>query len=77
MSRNKAKIFRFNYRKYLKVLTHRLQHPKKILVNIFFVLIIPSIRTSKIQNGHQGARKRSTGLERGVPRFLGTPVSFC
>ena len=35
------------------------------------------MRTSKIQNGRQGAPKWLTGSEKGsTPRFLGAPVNF-
>ena len=44
----------------------------------FFYLIIPSMRTSKIQNGHQGASKWPTrSWKWSTPRILGTPVNFC
>ena len=36
------------------------------------------MRTSKIQNGPQGAPKKPTGSGKGyTPKFLGAPVNFC
>ena len=50
----------------------------QLLQNKFFDPIIPSMRTSKIQNGRQGAPKWPTGSGKGcIPRFLGAPVNFC
>ena len=42
-------------------------HSDQLLQYKFFDLIIPSMRTSKIQNGHQGASKWPTGS---TPRFF-------
>ena len=54
-------------------LAHRLQHCTAC--NTFPPA---SIRTSKIQNGHQGAPEWPTGSGKGcTPRFSGTPVNFC
>ena len=45
--------------------------PEQLLLNEFFDFIIPSMRTSKIQNGFQGAPKWLTGSEKGsIPRGL-------
>merc|ERR1712105_485769 len=50
----------------------------QLLLNKFFDSTIPSMRTSKIQNGHQGASKWPTGSGKGSnPRLLGVPVNFC
>ena len=47
------------------------------LLNKFFDSIIPSMRTSKIQNGCQGGPKWPTGYGPGSnPRFLGASVNF-
>ena len=47
-------------------------------LNKFFDSIILSMRTSKIQNGRQGAPKWPTGSGKGsTPKFLGAPVNFC
>ena len=44
----------------------------------FFDSIIPSMKTSKIQNGHQGASKWPMGSGKWFTlRFLGTPLNFC
>merc|ERR1712212_1110690 len=49
----------------------------QLLLNKFFDLIIPSMRTSKIQNGHQGASKWPAGsCEWSTPRILGGPINF-
>ena len=49
----------------------------QLLLNKFFDSIIPPMRTSKIQNGRQGAPKWPTGSGKGSnPRFLGAPVNF-
>ena len=51
--------------------------PSELLLNMFFDLIIPSMRTSKIQNGHQKASKWPTGSGKwSTPKFLGAPVNF-
>ena len=42
-----------------------LDPPNNFCINFFFDLIIPSMRTSKIQNGHQGAQKWTTGSQKG------------
>ena len=44
-----------------------LRPPEQLLLNKFFDLIIPSLRTSKIKNCRQMAPKWPTGLKRGVP----------
>ena len=46
-------------RKYVK--PYVIGHSDQLLQNKFFDSIIPSMRTSKIQNGHQGASKWPTG----------------
>ena len=49
----------------------------QLSLNKIFDSIIPSMRTSKIQNGHQGASKWPTGSGKwSTPRFLGAPVNF-
>ena len=72
-------------------LTHRLQNLTacliqnglwgleigQILLNKFFDSIIPSMRSSKIQNGRQGAQKWPTGSGKVyTPWLLGAPVNF-
>merc|ERR1711953_1604053 len=63
-------------RKYVK--PYFIGHSDQLLQNKFFDSIIPSMRTSKIQNGHQGASKWPTGSGKvSNPRLLGAPVNFC
>ena len=47
----------------------------QLLLKKFFDSIIPSMKTSKIQNGHQGAPKWPTGSGKWF-RFLGAPIIF-
>ena len=45
---------------------------RQLLLNKFFDSIIPSMRTSKIQNGRQGGPKMADGVWKGVyPWVLG------
>ena len=41
-------------------------HSSQLSQNKFLDLIIPSMRTSKIKNGRQGAQNGQRGLERGL-----------
>ena len=61
---------------------HRLQNGRRSVeighLRLFFYSIIPSMRTSKIKNGRQGAPKWPTGSGKGSsPRFLGATVNYC
>ena len=49
----------------------------QLLLNKFSDSIIPSMRASKIQKGHQRALKWLTGSwKEFTPKFLGTPINF-